>query len=89
MKLSNLTDEDLQKVSLLKTRKGTATSDAKRAQQILYTRNSTHGGYYVYRHPEKSSASSLDYNITREYKTFEEEHGCTLEEYLKREKEHK
>lgn len=81
MRLANLIDEDLQKISLLKTRKGTATSEAKRAQQILYTRNITHGLGSVGGAP---LATSLDYNLTREYKTFEEEHGCTLEEYLRR-----
>ena len=84
MKLSNLTDEELRKVALLKTKKGTATSDAKRAQQILYTRNITHGGFGYTAHSkyDKSFKSNLDNNITREYKTFEELNGITLEEWL-------
>ncbi len=45
MKLANLSDEELYKISLMKTKKGTATSEAKRAQQMLYTRNITHGGF--------------------------------------------
>lgn len=32
MKLSNLFNEDLKKVALMKTRKGTATSEARRAR---------------------------------------------------------
>ena len=81
MRLSNLRDEDLHEVSLLKTRKGTATSEAKRAAQILRTRNVTHGGFYGI-----SLTSHLDCNLEREYKTFEEEHGCSLDEYLERER---
>jgi hypothetical protein len=73
MKLSNVCDEDLKKVALLKTRKGTATAEAKRAQQILYTRNISHGfGPF-------NSASHLDANCTREYKSFEEVNGYQLE----------
>lgn len=86
MRLANLRDEDLQKISLLKTRKGCATSEAKRAQQILYTRNISHGGFYGGGGPGWDFRSHLDGNITRERKTFEEEHGCTLEEYLQRRK---
>ena len=80
MKLSNLRNEDLQEIAMLKTRKGTATSEAKRAQQILRTRDITHGGYFN----SGSSAinSSTDMNPERNYQTFEEVHGCTLELYL-------
>ena len=63
MKLSNLTDEELQKISLMKTRKGTATSEAKRAQQILYTRNISHGGFGR----GASSLTTLEMNISRKY----------------------
>lgn len=63
MKLSNLCDEELQKISMLKTRKGTATSEAKRAQQILYTRNINHGGFGS----GTSSLTTLEMNITRQY----------------------
>lgn len=45
MRLSNVCDEDLKKIALLKNKNGIATSDAKRAQQILYTRNISLGGY--------------------------------------------
>ena len=68
MKLSNLCDEELQKIALMKTRKGTATSDAKRAQQILYTRNISHGGFGK----GASSLTTLEMNITREYRKGEE-----------------
>ena len=83
MKLSNLCDEDLKKVALMKTRKGTATSEAKRAQQIIYTRNISHGGFGpgTY-HP----LTTLDVNITRDYKSFEELHGTSIEKYGKKEK---
>lgn len=68
MKLSNLCDEDLKKVAMMKTRKGTYTSEAKRAQQILYTRSISHGfGIGSYQ-----PSSSLDMNIIRDYKTFDE-----------------
>lgn len=77
MKLSNLKDEDLQKISLLKTRKGTATSEARRAQQILYTRYISHGGFVM-----KGIRSHIEANITRDYQSFEEVHGCSLDEYL-------
>ena len=77
MKLSNLCDEDLKKVALMKTRKGIATSEAKRAQQILYTRNISHGGFGPgTNHP----LTTLDVNITRDYKTFEQLNGYSLEE---------
>lgn len=78
MKLSNLCDEDLKKVALLKTRKGTATSEAKRAQQILYTRNISHGWFGIGSH---HPLTTLDVNFTRDYKTFEELHGIPLESY--------
>ena len=39
MKLSKMTDEELQKVSLMKKKNGCATSEALRAQQMLRTRN--------------------------------------------------
>ena len=82
MKLSNMTDEDLRKVAMMKTRKGCATCDALRAQQILYTRNITHGGYYKEGDRyTKSFKSNLDNNIAREYKSFEELNGVPLEEY--------
>ena len=77
MKLSNLCDEDLKKVALMKTRKGTATSEARRAQQILYTRNISHGGFGRGNLP----LTTLEMNITRDYKTFEELHGVSLEDY--------
>jgi len=88
MKLSNVKDEDLQKVALLKTRRGCATADAKRAQQILRTRNVTHGGFGAAGHFKHFEAygSNLDHNITREYKTFKEENGCTLEEWTEKER---
>jgi hypothetical protein len=77
MKLSNLTDEDLQKVAMMKTRKGIATSEAKRAQQILRTRNITHGftnDKVIFQPPASN-------NLERDYKSFEELHGCKLEDY--------
>lgn len=70
MKLSNLCDEELQKISLLKTRKGVATSEAKRAQQILYSRNISHGGFGSGSH----SLTTLEMNITRNYITKGENH---------------
>ena len=79
MKLANLRDEDLWKVAKLKTRKGTATSDAKRAMQILRTRNITHGGFCV---GGVTVTSHTDQNVLRQYQTFEELHGCSLEVYL-------
>ena len=63
MKLSNLCDEELQRISLMKTRKGTATSEAKRAQQILYTRDISHGGFGSGSH----GLTTLEMNITRNY----------------------
>ena len=63
MKLSNLCDDELQRISLMKTRKGTATSEAKRAQQILYTRNISHGGFGSRSH----GLTTLEMNITRNY----------------------
>lgn len=82
MKLSNLRDEDLREIALMKTRKGTATSEAKRAAQILRTRNITHGGFGVSPTGQANSIrSSLDANVDRKYKSFEEIHGCTLAEY--------
>ena len=83
MKLSNLTDDALREIALLKTRKGTATSEARRAAQILYTRHITRGGFGVSPTGTANSIrSSLDANIERNYQTFEEVHGCTLSEYL-------
>lgn len=67
MKLSNVCDEDLKEIAKLKTRKGTYTSEAKRAQQILYSRNITHGGF-----GPVVLSSTLDSNLTREYKRFGE-----------------
>ena len=84
MILSDLCDEDLREVALMKTRKGTATSEAKRAAQILRTRNITHGGFGV--GPGKPITSSIDLDLDRSRKTFVELHGCTLTEYLEREK---
>ncbi len=99
MKLTNLCDDDLWKVSMLKTRKGTATSDALRAQQILRTRNITHGGFYgaantgydgtVYDNIGGISNSSTHDFTTGNYMTFEELNGCSLEEYLERRKKKK
>ena len=66
MKLANLPDEELWKVSMQKTRKGTATAEAKRAAQMLYTRNITHGGFgggISYAYP-----SHLDHNPERKWK---------------------
>lgn len=70
MRLSNVCDEDLQRIAMMKTRKGTATSEAKRAQQILYSRNISHGGFGA-----PFTPSTLDANIERNYKTFEEENA--------------
>ena len=70
MKLSGLCDEDLQKIALMKTRKGTATSEAKRAQQILYTRNISHGGFGS----GSQGLTTLEMNITRNYITKGENH---------------
>lgn len=93
MKLANLTDEDLQKVSLLKNRKGCATSEALRAQQILRTRHITHGFYgggssgeahYEGRARSTTGNAVAGDNLshcTREYKSFEELNGCKIEEY--------
>lgn len=67
MKLSNLCDEDLWKVSMQKNRKGCATSEAKRAAQILYTRHISHGGFWVGSGAPITSHS--DINITREYES--------------------
>ncbi|MEG0153458.1 MAG: hypothetical protein RR744_09875 [Cellulosilyticaceae bacterium] len=39
MKLSTMTDEELREVASMKKRNGCATSEALRAQQILFTRN--------------------------------------------------
>ena len=75
MKLANVCNEDLKKIALMKNKKGCATSEAKRAQQILYSRNITLGfsndmiGY---------TGCTLDYNIDRQYKSFEEENGYPL-----------
>lgn len=77
MKLSNLCDEDLKVISMLKTRKGTATSEVKRAQQILYSRHITLG---FCNDCSKYSGSNLDYNIDRKYKSFEELNGYPIEE---------
>lgn len=76
MKLSNVCDEDLRKVALLKTRKGIATSDAKRAQQILYTRNISKGGFGN----TNNGLTTLEMNPERNYRSFEEENGYSLEE---------
>lgn len=65
MKLANLTDEELQRISLMKTRRGTATSEARRAAQILYTRNISHGGFGV--GSGRSFSSHLDCNPSREW----------------------
>ncbi len=83
MRLANLRDEDLKKIAMFKTRRGTATSEALRAQQILYTRNMT-GGFY--NDGYGSYPCTLDYNLERKYQTFKEVHGCTLEEYLNKER---
>ena len=82
MKLAELCDEDLQGIAMLKTRKGTATSEAKRAQQILRTRHITHGGFGV--GPGAPISSHLDASPDHKRKTFEELNGCTLEEYTKK-----
>ena len=73
MKLANLTDEELKQVSLQKTRKGTATSEAKRAAQILYTRNISHGGFGV--GSGCSIPSHLDYNPERKWKRSKYDEG--------------
>ena len=41
MKLTSMTDDELRKVSLLKNKKGCATSDALRAQRILRERHNS------------------------------------------------
>ncbi len=92
-------EDDLWKVSKLKTRKGTATSEALRAQQILRTRNITHGGFYgsantgydgtVYDNYGGASSMSTHDFTTGNYLTFEELNGCPLEEYLERRKKKK
>ena len=79
MKLANVCNEDLKKISMMKNKKGCATSEAKRAQQILYSRNVTLGfsnDFHYY------PGCTLDYNIDRQYKSFEEENGYPLEEVL-------
>ena len=68
MKLAHLTDEELFEISLMKTRKGTATSEARRAQQILYTRNITHGGFGVGAAPAISSHLDQNRNIERKWR---------------------
>ena len=78
MRLSNLRDEDLKEVAKLKNRKGCATSEAKRAAQILLTRNKTLGFSNHYRVP---ITTHLDVNVERDYRSFEELHGMTLAEY--------
>ncbi len=83
MKLSKLCDEDLQKVAMLKNRKGCATSDALRAQEILYARNITKG-FVCDDSDEIPARYFANTAVERDCKTFEELHGCTLEEYLKR-----
>lgn len=77
MKLSNLNDEDLRKVAMMKTRKGIATSEAKRAQQILRTRNITHG----FSNSKVIFQPPVSNNLDRDYKSFEELHGCKLADY--------
>ena len=77
MKLSELNDEDLRKVAMMKTRKGTYTSEAKRAQQILYSRHISHGGYGVGKNKTIGN-TNLNNNITREYKSFKELNGYDL-----------
>lgn len=69
MRLSNVCDEDLKKIAMMKTKKGTATSEARRAQQILYSRNKTLGGF------NPSFRSTLEVNPERNYKSFSEENG--------------
>lgn len=83
MKLSNVCDEDLKEVAKLKTIKGTYTSDAKRAQQILRSRNLGRIGMRCH-----NKTTNLDVNFCRDYKSFAEENfGLTLAEYLEKEKE--
>ena len=79
MKLSNVCDEDLKKIALLKNKRGIATSEAKRAQQILYTRNITHGAFRC----PAVELTTLDCNITRDYKSFEEVNGYSIEDAMK------
>ena len=86
MKLSNLTDEDLQRVSLMKTKKGIATSEAKRAQQILRTRNITHGGFYGSSNNSPKYVPPVSNNLERDYKSFEELHGVKFEDYKEEKK---
>lgn len=68
MKLAHLTDEELFEISLMKTRKGTATSEARRAQQILYTRNITHGGFGVGAGAAISSHLDQNRNMERKWR---------------------
>lgn len=82
MKLANLRDEDLYQISLLKTRKGTATYEARRAAQILYTRHITRGGFGVGKGSSIPSHLDSGSNLSREWKSFEAVHGCSLSEYL-------
>lgn len=82
MKLANVRDEDLEKVAMLKNKKnGCATSEARRAQQILYTRNKSKGFHANITHV---ITSHLDVTAPGNYQTFEEANGCTLEEYLEK-----
>lgn len=41
MKLTNLTDEELRQISLIKNRRGCATAEALRAQRILMERSNS------------------------------------------------
>jgi len=81
MKLANVRDEDLEKVALLKKKNGCATSEARRAQQILYTRNKSKGFHANIKYV---IVSHLDVTAPGNYQTFEEANGCTLEEYLEK-----
>lgn len=52
MKLSNLSDEELRKISLMKNKVGCATAEAYRAQQILWKRSFGDWGYVKGHRPE-------------------------------------
>ena len=58
MNLDNLSDDELRKASLMKNKKGNATSTAMQAQRILHQRS---GGGFMHHNHRKESAKR-DYN---------------------------
>ena len=58
MKLSKMTDEQLQEVALMKKKNGCATSEALRAQEMLWRRN--YKRIYV-------TGAHNDYDFSKEY----------------------